>query len=77
MFVRARIELGRHDGATVVPFSALARRNGQQGVFLVDPQEKKARFVPGETGIVTGELAQITRPSLTAHFHRREISGHC
>ena len=64
MFVRAQIELDRHDGATVVPFSALARRNGQQGVFLVEPQDMKARFVPVETGIVTGELAEIIQPPL-------------
>ena len=64
MFVRARIEVDRHDGATVVPYSALARRNGQQGVFLVDRQEMKARFVPVETGIDNAELVEIVRPPL-------------
>jgi len=67
MFVTARIELDRHDGATVVPFSALARRNGQQGVFLLEDEEMKARFVPVETGIVTSELAQITQPALEGY----------
>ena len=67
MFVTARIELDRHDGATVVPFSALARRNGQQGVFLLERQDMKGRFVPVETGIVTAELAEITQPALEGH----------
>ena len=62
MFVRARIEMDRHEAATVVPFSALAR--GQQGVFLVEREDMKARFVSVETGIVTGELAEIVRPPL-------------
>jgi len=64
MFVRARIELDRHDGATVVPFSALVKRDGQQGVFLVERGDMKARFVPVETGILTAELAELIQPPL-------------
>jgi RND family efflux transporter MFP subunit len=37
MFIRARIEFARHDDATLVPLAALVRRNGKQGVFVVEP----------------------------------------
>jgi len=62
MFIRARIELDRHDGATVVPYSALVKREEKQGVFVVEGQQPQARFVPVQTGIVAGELAEIVHP---------------
>lgn len=65
MFIRARIEFDRHENATVVPVAALARRDGRQGVFLVDAQEKKARFVPVTLGILDGELAEVVEPPLS------------
>jgi len=37
MYARASIEFARHDDATTVPFSSLAKRGGKQGVFLVMP----------------------------------------
>ncbi len=36
MFVRALVEFGRHQDATLIPASALVRRNGKEGVFVVD-----------------------------------------
>ena len=65
MFVRVRIEFDRHSDVTVVPTSALVNRNGQRGVFLADPEEMKARFVPVELGIVNGELAEVIHPPLS------------
>ena len=65
MFVRAYIEYARHDNATVVPVSALAKRNSKQGVFIADMDNKKARFVPATLGIVNGESAEITEPPLS------------
>ena len=65
MFIRARIEFNRHEGATVVPVSALARRNGRTGVFLADTGEEKARFVPVVTGISEGGLAEVVEPELS------------
>jgi RND family efflux transporter MFP subunit len=35
MFVRTQLEFDRHDNATLVPLSALVRRDGREGVFLV------------------------------------------
>jgi len=39
MFVRAQVEFGRHEEATLIPLSALVRRGGKEGVFLVDGAE--------------------------------------
>ncbi|HOL65863.1 MAG TPA: efflux RND transporter periplasmic adaptor subunit [bacterium] len=66
-FVRAEIELARHEQATVVPFSALTKRGEQPGVFLLEEKEKKVRFVPVETGIITEEEVEITRPALAGY----------
>jgi len=65
MFIRAQIEFARHDNATVVPVTALAKRNGKQGVFLANVQDKKARFVPVTLGIVNGEMAEVVAPPLS------------
>ncbi len=64
MFVRVQIELERRDDATVVPASALARRNGQQGVFVANTQRMDVQFVPTTVGIVNGELAEVVEPPL-------------
>ncbi len=65
MFVRTQIEFSRHDGATVVPASALARREGKQGVFLADMQARKARFVPVTVGVTEGDVAEVLSPALS------------
>ena len=68
MFITASIEFARHEGAALVPRSALVRREGRQGIFLADLDQRKARFVPVTVGIVEGELAEIVRPE--------KLSGH-
>ncbi len=68
MFITTTIEFSRRDETTVVPFSALVNRNGQQGVFLADIENKKAHFQPVQVGIIEGERAEILEPS--------SISGH-
>ena len=65
MFIRAEIEFVRREKATVVPVSALARRKGRRGVFVADLKTLKARFVAVETGIVSRDLAEVTRPALS------------
>ena len=65
MFIRARIEFARHEDATVVPFKALAKRNGTQGVFLADVKARKAHFVPVTVGIIDGERAEVLEPALS------------
>jgi multidrug efflux pump subunit AcrA (membrane-fusion protein) len=65
MFVRAKIEFARHDNATLVPFAALVRREGEEGIFIADLNNLKARFVPVTTGIINGELAEIIEPAIS------------
>lgn len=67
MFVRARIEFDQRENATVVPAGAIVKRNGEQGVFRVDPGQKIARFVPVRTGIIAGDRAEIREPALSGH----------
>lgn len=65
MFVRVQIRFGQNENATVVPTSALAKRNGTQGVFLADLKNKKVRFVPVTTGIANSSQTEIQQPPLT------------
>jgi len=64
MYTPVQIEFARHQQATVVPVSALARRNNQEGVFLADTDNMKAQFVPLRLGIRTAELAEVIEPPL-------------
>jgi RND family efflux transporter MFP subunit len=65
MYVRAEIELARHDSVTVVPVSALARRDDLTGVFIADTTEMKARFTEIEPGITDGKVVEVTTPELS------------
>ncbi len=65
MFVRTQIEFARHDDVAVVPLTALTKRGGQQGVFLVDIQDMKAHFVPVSLGIINGEVAEVVSPLIS------------
>jgi RND family efflux transporter MFP subunit len=62
MFVRAQIQFEKHENATVVPTAAVIKRNNSQGVFIVDPDGKTARFVPVTLGIVDSKIAEIRTP---------------
>ncbi len=64
MFVRAQVEFTRHEDATLVPLAALVKRNNQQGVFIADTSELKARFVAVTTGIIDGDIAEIVEPQI-------------
>jgi len=68
MFITTQIEFSRREEATIVPYSALANRNGQQGVFLADLENKKAHFLPVRVGIVEGDRAEILEPPLAAGY---------
>ncbi len=68
MFITTTIEFSRREETTVVPFSALVNRNGQQGVFLADIENKKARFQPVQVGVVEGARAEILEPRLISGY---------
>lgn len=65
MFIRAKIEFASHDNATLVPLAALVRRNGKQGVFIIDQENLKARFVPVTIGIINDESVEILEPEIS------------
>jgi RND family efflux transporter MFP subunit len=65
MFVRARVEFAMHENATLVPLPAIVRRNNKEGVFIADTKNLKARFVPITTGIINGEIVEITEPEIS------------
>jgi len=65
MFVRVKIEFNQHDHATLVPKDALVKREDKIGLFMVDPQEKKAKFVAVATGIATQNMVEILKPALS------------
>jgi len=64
MFVRVQLEFDRKENTTVVPLDALTKREGRQGVFMVEKQTNKARFVPVKTGIINGTRVEILTPPL-------------
>ncbi|HLB73061.1 MAG TPA: efflux RND transporter periplasmic adaptor subunit [Sedimentisphaerales bacterium] len=65
MFVRVEVEFARHESATLVPITALVKRAGRQGVFVVDIGNLKAHFVAVTTGIIDGELAEVAEPDVS------------
>ncbi|MBN2181258.1 MAG: efflux RND transporter periplasmic adaptor subunit [Sedimentisphaerales bacterium] len=65
MFVRAKIEFASHENATLVPFASLVRRNERYGVFLIDKENLKARFVPVTVGIINDAWAEILEPQIS------------
>ncbi|MFN2370691.1 MAG: efflux RND transporter periplasmic adaptor subunit [Candidatus Krumholzibacteriia bacterium] len=64
MYARAFVVLARRQDARLVPAAALVRREGVQGVFLLDETQTVVRFVAVETGIVGGGLVEIIAPVL-------------
>lgn len=75
MFVRAQVEFASHAEVTLVPITALVRRDGKQGVFVVEKSAAEgsppgapaflARFMPVTTGIVSGEMAEVVQPAIS------------
>ncbi len=65
MFVRARVEFAEHEDAVLVPFAALVKREDKEGVFVVDDENGKVRFVAVTVGIISGESAEIVEPEIS------------
>lgn len=64
MFVRATLELGSADDATIVPYAALIERSGVLGVFELATGSETVAWKPVETGIREGDRIQILSPTL-------------
>ncbi len=64
MFVRVHLEFARRADATVVPRSALVKRNRKTGVFRLSAADGKAYFTEVEPGIVVDDMVEIVTPKL-------------
>lgn len=67
MFVRCSIVFAEHKGAIAVPVTALTRREGKQGVFLIDEQKMEARFIPVTTGVTEDNYIEILEPEIAGN----------
>ncbi|MDI6615218.1 MAG: efflux RND transporter periplasmic adaptor subunit [Syntrophaceae bacterium] len=65
MFVRVNIEFNRHENVTVVPVDSLVKDGDGWIVFLIDREQMRAQRVPVKLGIVDGDTAEITEPSIS------------
>ncbi len=59
MFVRVEAVLGEEADVTIVPYQAIAHRDGQDIVFVVDETSMTAKLTPVEVGIREGERAAV------------------
>ncbi|MES1950859.1 RND family efflux transporter MFP subunit [Salinisphaera sp. S4-8] len=63
MFVQVGLVAQQLDSALVVPRAALVRRDGRQGVFVVDPAANVADFVAVEVAFTQGDQAALRAPN--------------
>lgn len=59
MFVRTTVVLDREPDAVIVPESALAKREGRTGVFVVTSDNRSVSWVDVQTGIREGNRVQV------------------
>lgn len=59
MFVRTEAVLDRVENATIVPVTALTRRDGKTGVFVVNTSGNAVAWRPVNVGIRDGERVQV------------------
>jgi len=64
MFCNVSLILSEKESAQVVPTEAVVTRAEITGVFVIDPNEPVAHFVPVETGISNIEKTEIISPQL-------------
>jgi len=65
MFVRIQIGFSNRENVTVVPLTALVKRDARQGVFLADLKSMKARFIVVTPGLVADEWVEVIQPPLS------------
>jgi RND family efflux transporter MFP subunit len=68
MFATVTVVLREKVARQVIPVGAAIKREGQEGIFVVEsgtePESPVARFYPIETGIVTGTEMEILSPEI-------------
>jgi len=65
MFVRATVVLQSVEDAVQAPRTALTRRGGEQGLFVINEEGGKVNWVVVETGIETTDSVQILSPEIS------------
>ncbi|MCF7848743.1 MAG: efflux RND transporter periplasmic adaptor subunit [Kiritimatiellales bacterium] len=65
MFIRAQVEVGRHENATIVPAESIVTRADTQGVFLAASDGTIAHWRSVEVGIRNGKHVQVSGDGLT------------
>jgi RND family efflux transporter MFP subunit len=65
MVVRVAIEMGRRLDALTVPVAAVTEYRGQRGVFQLEADSRKVRFVALRLGIQDGNRVEVLEPSLS------------
>jgi len=67
MFIRATVVMGRKDNAALVPEQALTRRDGKDGLFVLNQDAAKVAWREVRTGISQGGLVEIVSPDLSGN----------
>jgi len=64
MFIKAALEFAAREHATLVPATAISRRDGRSAIFLADLENNKAVLVEVTTGITEGDRVEILAPPI-------------
>lgn len=59
MFARVNVQTAEKPNAKYVSSRALVRKEGATGIFMIDPVDKIAHYVPATVGIVNAEFTEI------------------
>ncbi len=65
MFVTAKIIFEVHNSVTIVPASSIVRRQNKNGIFVVNPANMTASFVPVKMGFSDAENVEIASPTIS------------
>ncbi|MET0089509.1 MAG: efflux RND transporter periplasmic adaptor subunit [Candidatus Thiodiazotropha sp.] len=65
LFVRIDVVLERAGSVTLVPEQALAKRDGQDGLFVVDPDGRQVHWRPVDIGIRHAQRVAVSGEGLT------------
>ncbi len=73
MFIRAQVEFATHQNATLAPFSAIVRRSGQEGVFLVEKAAPGTTDSQASQGPSQGPASQVRFVPVTTGIVNGEV----
>ncbi|MDD3001551.1 MAG: efflux RND transporter periplasmic adaptor subunit [Candidatus Riflebacteria bacterium] len=62
MFVQVEIVYEAHENVLIAPLNAVSRRNNQEGIFIAERENKKAKFMPIVFGLSSADEIEIISP---------------